>query len=254
MLFRSFRRCLDTSLDVMSGQEGAFQQIAEEVVRTQREVVVTAIGKSGYIAQKFAASLRSIGIPSYFLHAAEAGHGDIGNVVASQIVFAISKSGTTAEISALVPALKARKSILVAITNRPNSPLAETSDFSIYTGVQEEGSLVADVPLVSTQAALFACDYLISLIAEKRQLTREDFLYNHPAGQIGANLRYRVADYIDMSKRADIRVSPDDRAMDALLVTTRGRIGAVAVVDDGGGFAGTCRMEIFVVSSGVESI
>lgn len=231
MSFDAFRSCLEQSLDAMSSQEETFRKVAAAVAATQREVIITAIGKSGYIGQKFAASLRSVGIPSYFLHAAEAGHGDIGNVIANQIVFAISKSGTTSEVNTLLPDLKARDCMLVAITNRENSPLASASKFTLCTGVQNEGGPVADVPLVSTQAALFACDYLVALVTKARQFTKDDFLYNHPAGQIGTNLRYRIAEYIDMSKREHIQVGPDDTAMNALLMTTRGRIGAVAVVD-----------------------
>lgn len=232
MSFSTYRACLDTALDAMAKQEAVFGEIAECVAQSGNEIIVTAIGKSGYIGQKFAASLRSVGIPTYFLHAAEAGHGDIGNVVRDQIVFAISKSGTTAEINKLLPDLKARNCTLIAITNRDNSPLAEASRYSIITGVQGEGGPVGDVPLVSTEAALFACDYLVALITQMRQFTKDDFLYNHPAGQIGTNLRYRIADFIDLSKREHIRIAPDETVMNALLATTRGRVGAVAVVDE----------------------
>lgn len=238
MAFATYRACLDAALDVMAKQDAVFGKIAECVAQSENEIIVTAIGKSGYVGQKFAASLRSVGIPAYFLHAAEAGHGDIGNVVEDQIVFAISKSGTTAEINKLLPDLKARNCTLVAITNRDNSPLAEASSYSIITGVQDEGGPVGDVPLVSTEAALFACDYLVALITEMRQFTKDDFLYNHPAGQIGTNLRYRIADYIDLSKRENIRIAPDETVMNALLATTRGRMGAVAVVDEAGKVCG----------------
>lgn len=233
MTYAEFRACLTSSLQRMERHEAMFEALADLILQTPEEVIVTAIGKSSYIAQKFAASLRSIGVPSYFLHAAEAGHGDIGNVTRDNIVIAISKSGTTSEINGLIPDLKARGCVLVAITNRETSPLARTADHVIPTEVESEGEPLNTVPLVSTQAALFACDYLVALVLHRKNLTKEHFLFNHPAGQIGVNLRYRLNELVNISERASIAVGPEETAMHALLATTRGRVGAVAIVDEG---------------------
>tara|TARA_R110002074_G_scaffold330709_1_gene501190 strand:- start:846 stop:1808 length:963 start_codon:yes stop_codon:yes gene_type:complete len=233
MTLKKFSAHLEHALERMGPQENVFANISDMLMSTPLDVVVLAIGKSGYIGQKFSASLRSVGVPTYFLHAAEAGHGDIGNIRRGQIVIAISKSGTTAEIISLIPELRKRDCFLISITNREASPLAQMSDLKILTCVEQEGEPLNTVPLVSVQAALFACDYLVSLVCTKRTLSREDFLSNHPAGQIGSNLRYKLKDFIDLQTRRSICVLPNDTAMQALLVTTKGRVGAVGVTDVG---------------------
>src|SRR5687767_4095700 len=163
-------------------------------------VVVTGMGKSGIIGQKLSATLSSTGTPSLFLHPAEAIHGDLGRIVKGDVVVAISSSGETAEILALVPWMKRVAVPLVALTGRPGSALASAADVHLDVSIREEACPLGLAPTASTTAALAMGDALAMGLLEKRGFTVEEFAVLHPGGRLGKKL-LRVEDVMSTGER-----------------------------------------------------
>jgi arabinose-5-phosphate isomerase len=157
-------------------------------------VVVTGMGKSGLVGKKIAATLASTGTPAFFLHPAEAGHGDLGMVTSNDVIIAISNSGETEEIVGLIPFLKRFNLRLISITGNQESTLSREADVTLDVSVKEEACLLGLVPTASTTATLAMGDALAVALLMKRGLKEEDFAFFHPGGIIGKKLLIKVKD------------------------------------------------------------
>jgi arabinose-5-phosphate isomerase len=199
-------------------------------------VVVTGMGKSGLIGQKISATLTSTGTPSLFLHPAEAIHGDLGMVVKGDAVVAISHSGETAEILALLPWVKRVAAPLVALTGNPRSTLAGAADAPLDVSIREEACPLGLAPTASTTAALAMGDALAMGLLERRGFTVEDFAVLHPGGRLGKKL-LRVEDVMATGEQVP-RVRPGTAMKEVLFEMTRKRLGMTTVTDEGGRLLG----------------
>jgi arabinose-5-phosphate isomerase len=198
---------------------------------TPGRVVVTGMGKSGHISSKIAATLASTGTPAFFMHPAEASHGDLGMITKHDVLLANSYSGETDEILTIVPLVKRKGARLLAMTGNPNSTLAKAADVNLDISVAEEACPLNLAPTASTTATLAMGDALAVALLKIRGFTAEDFARSHPSGSLGKRLLLRVADV--MRTDAEIpAVGPDVRLKDGLLEMTQKGLGMTAVVDD----------------------
>jgi len=196
----------------------------------QGRVVVTGIGKSGHIAGKIAATLASTGTPSFFLHPAEAGHGDLGMITRNDAVLALSNSGETPELVVLLPHLKRLGVPLIVMTGKTDSTLARAATVALDVSVPEEACPLNLAPTASTTAALAMGDALAVTLLEARGFTAQDFAASHPGGTLGRRLFLRVEDV--MRRGEDLpRVGPDTPLGEGLLEMSRKGLGMTVVVD-----------------------
>lgn len=216
--------------------DASFDRAVEALLATSGRVVVTGMGKSGIIAQKISATFASIGTPSLYLHPADATHGDLGRIVKGDSLAAISNSGDTAELLALVPWLKRLGVPLVALTGDPASPLAQAADVHIDVGVRSEACPLGLAPTASTTAALAMGDALAMALLERRGFTVDDFAVLHPGGRLGKKL-LRVEDLMHQGDEIP-RVAGDTKMKDVLFEMTRKRLGLTTVVEPDGTLAG----------------
>ena len=196
-------------------------------------VVCTGMGKSGHIAKKIAATLASTGTPAFFMHPGEASHGDLGMVTDADLVLALSNSGESDEILAIVPALKRQGNLMVAMTGRPGSSLARLAEVHLDVTVPAEACPLGLAPTSSTTAALVMGDALAVALLEARGFTAEDFARSHPAGSLGRKLLLHIRDIMHTGDTIP-SVPADASTTAALLEMTRKRLGMTAVVDAAG--------------------
>ncbi|RPH98116.1 MAG: KpsF/GutQ family sugar-phosphate isomerase [Lysobacterales bacterium] len=200
-------------------------------------VVVIGMGKSGHIGSKIAATLASTGTPAFFVHPAEASHGDIGMIKPADVVLALSNSGETEEVNLILPLLKRLGVRIVAMTGNPASTLARHADAHIDVSVAKEACPLGLAPTSSTTAALVMGDALAVSLLESRGFTREDFARSHPAGQLGRRLLLHIADI--MHGGADVPSVPESASISqAIVEMTAKRLGMTAVIGADGRVAG----------------
>ncbi|WP_373190580.1 KpsF/GutQ family sugar-phosphate isomerase [Halomonas sp.] len=209
---------------------GAFDHACDLILACRGRVVVTGMGKSGHIAGKIAATLASTGTPAFFVHPGEASHGDLGMITRGDVVLALSNSGETAEVTALLPLLKRMGTPLISMTGRPGSTLARHADAHLDAGVTREACPLDLAPTSSTTAALALGDALAVALLESRGFTAEDFALSHPGGSLGKRLLLRVSDLMHDGARLP-RVALGSPLRDALLEITRQGLGFTCVVD-----------------------
>jgi arabinose-5-phosphate isomerase len=234
------RRVLEIEADAVRalvGRVGAdLERAIECLAETQGKVVVTGLGKSGIIARKVAATLASTGTPAFFVHAGEGVHGDLGMVVRGDAVIAISYSGETQEILAMLPLFKRLQLPVVALTGTPSSTLGRAAFVALDVSVREEACPLALAPTASTTAALALGDALALVLMERRGFREEDFAYLHPAGSLGRKLM-RVADL--MRRGADLPlVGERTKLREAIAVITAKRLGHAGIVSSDGKLVG----------------
>ncbi|MCE8014614.1 KpsF/GutQ family sugar-phosphate isomerase [Halomonas sp. MCCC 1A17488] len=208
-----------------------FDRACELMLACQGRVVVTGMGKSGHVAGKIAATLASTGTPSFFVHPGEASHGDLGMITPGDVVLALSNSGETAEVTALLPLLKRIGTPLISMTGRPDSTLARHADAHLDAGVEREACPLDLAPTASTTAALALGDALAVALLEARGFTAEDFALSHPGGSLGKRLLLRVSDLMHQGERLP-SVPLGSPLRDALLEITRQGLGFTCVVDE----------------------
>lgn len=204
---------------------------AREIFACEGRVVVVGLGKSGHVGRKISATLASLGTPSFFLHAAEAFHGDLGMVRREDVGLLISNSGASSEIVALLPHFRRIGAKMIAITGNLSSPLAQHSDIIINAHVESEGDPLQLAPMSSTTLELVIGDSIAALVAMLRGLKREDFALFHPGGALGRKLLTRVSDVMGTGERLPI-VKKGVSVRDALFVITGKGYGATCVIDD----------------------
>lgn len=206
-------------------------EAAKIIYECRGRVVVVGLGKSGHIGRKISATLASLGTPSFFLHAAEASHGDLGMVRSEDVGIFISNSGTTSEVVALLPHFHRLGAKMIAITGGVNSPLAMHSDIVLNSGVEQEGDPLQLAPMSSTTLQLVIGDALAAIVTILRGLKREDFALFHPGGALGRRLLTRVRDLMGTGEQLPV-VKRGVLVKDALFAITSGNYGATCVVDD----------------------
>jgi arabinose-5-phosphate isomerase len=210
-----------------------FARACELLLACRGRVVVSGIGKSGHVGRKIAATLSSTGTPSFFMHPAEASHGDLGMVIADDVVLALSNSGSTEELLAIVPLVKRRGARLIAMTGDPASRLAQLADVHLDAAVAREACPLNLAPTASTTAAMALGDALAVALLEARGFGPDDFASSHPGGALGRRLLTRVADVMRQGDALPT-VAPGASLGEAILEITRKRLGMVAVVDGAG--------------------
>ena len=216
--------------------DSSFENAVELIINCKGRVVVTGIGKSGIICRKIAATLNSSGNPSFYLLPAEALHGDLGMVVQSEVVNAVSNSGETEEILQLLEPTKRLSIPLISFLGRMDSTLAQSSDVTLDVSVDEEACPMGLAPTASTTASLALGDALAMAVLEKRGFTAEDFAGLHPRGQLGAKLM-RVENL--MHSGQEIPVVHEDAFMaDAIYEMSSKALGVTSVVDHSGTLVG----------------
>lgn len=214
-----------------------FTDAVSRILSCKGRLIVSGVGKSGHIGRKLAATFASTGTPAYFVHAAEAAHGDLGMITADDVVLAISYSGETNELLTIVPTLNREGATLIAITGNPNSSLAQHADVHLNCHVSREACPLNLAPTTSTTATLALGDALAVATLSAKGFTKEDFARSHPGGALGRRLLIHVQDI--MRTGEDIpAVREEVGVLEAVREITKKHIGMTAVVDDQGRVTG----------------
>ncbi len=232
-ILKSARRILQIEAQAVRGlvrRVGKnFERAISLMAASKGRVIVTGMGKPGFIARKIAATLASTGTPSLFMHPAEAFHGDLGMVTEDDVVIAISHSGETKEIVDLLPSIKKLGAKLIALTSNPKSALAKYSDVVLDLGVDREACPLNLAPSASTTASLAMGDALALCLVEKKGFRSEDFALLHPGGSLGRNL-LKVKDLMRTGKQSPV-ANADTPVSKVLFAITESRAGSCSVVD-----------------------
>lgn len=207
-----------------------FVAVVELILKSKGRVVITGIGKSAIVAQKIVATLNSTGTPSIFMHAADAIHGDLGNIQKDDVVICISKSGSTPEIKVLAPLVKSFDNTLVAITGDVNSFLAKQAHFVLNTFVETEACPNNLAPTSSTTAQMAMGDALAVCLLKQRGFTSKDFAKYHPGGALGKKLYLRVEDISSQNEKPV--VNSNQTLKEVIVEISSKRLGVAAVVDN----------------------
>ena len=228
------REVLDTEASaILALRDRLDQQFVDAcrmVLACNGHLIVTGMGKSGHIGHKLAATLASTGTPAFFVHPAEASHGDLGMIRAGDLIVALSNSGETAELVQLLPVIKRLGIGLIAMTGNPASALARHADVHLDTSVDREACPLGLAPTASTSAQLALGDALAIALLEARGFTAEDFARSHPGGTLGKRLLLHIGDVMHGRDGLPM-VAPDQTVSEAIVEITRGRLGLCAVVD-----------------------
>ncbi len=208
-----------------------FSRACEMIFACRGKVVVMGMGKSGHIGKKMAATFASTGTPAFFVHPGEASHGDLGMVSTNDVVIAISNSGESSEILALIPVLKRQKVQLICLTSRPESAMGRAADVHLCVKVPQEACPLGLAPTTSTTATLVMGDALAVALLEARGFTQEDFALSHPGGALGRKLLLHVSDIMHSGDEIP-HVTREASLRDALLEITRKNLGLTVIVDD----------------------
>ncbi len=216
---------------LMDRLDEAFAKAIELILACKGRIIVSGIGKSGHIARKIAATLASTGTPAYFVHAAEAVHGDLGMITDADVLIALSYSGENTELLTIVPLVKRQGGKLIALTGHPESSLARAADVHLDTSVAEEACPLNLAPTASTTAALAMGDALAVVLLDARGFRTEDFARSHPGGALGRRLLTRVRDIMRPLDKVPC-VGPDATVAQAILAITRGGMGMTAVITE----------------------
>ena len=211
--------------------DGNFIAACELCKNVAGRIVVTGMGKSGHVSNKIAATLASTGTPAFFMHPAEASHGDLGMITSQDLLLAISYSGETAEVVTILPVVKRIGAKLLSITGNPNSTMAKAADVHLDISVSEEACPLNLAPTASTTATLAMGDALAVALLKLRGFTAEDFARSHPSGSLGKRLLLRVSDVMRSGDRVPA-VKDDVSLRDGLMEMTDKGLGMTAIVDD----------------------
>ena len=240
MVLDMARKVLQIEADSIREQIGnlgpSFVRAVEEIAACRGRICVTGLGKSGLVGQKIAATFASTGTPAYFLHAAEASHGDLGMLVAGDIVLALSASGESPDLLRLVEFARARSLRTIAMTGDSTSSVARAADINLSVSISREACPLNLAPTASTTALLAMGDALAMTLAEKRGFKEEDFAALHPGGELGRRF-LKVRDLMRTGERVP-RVTRDTPMGETIHEMSRKMMGITAVVNGTGGLAG----------------
>ncbi len=214
-----------------------FARAVDLILACQGRIVTTGMGKSGAVARKIAGTLASTGTPALFLHPAEGVHGDLGMVTMGDVLLALSNSGDTEELNAILPAIARIDVPIIALTGRADSPLGRAATIVLDTGVEREVCLFNLAPTSSTTAQMAMGDALAIAAMSRRKFTSEDYALLHPRGALGRRLLLTVGDVMRTGE-AVATVKPGTRLREVLFAITAAHAGAAIVVDDEGKLLG----------------
>ena len=227
----------DAILRLIGRIDDSFEKAVNAMYRTAGRVIVTGLGKPGFIAQKISATLSSTGTPSLYLHPTEALHGDLGRVTKDDLILALSNSGETEEIVKILPIVKKIGAKLIAMTGNVKSYLARNADCVIDVSVKSEACPLGLAPTTSTTAMLAMGDALAIALLEKKGFKEKDFAFYHPGGILGKRLLLTVGDIMRKGHSNPI-VREDTKVRDVLIAVTKARAGSASVVDGRGKLIG----------------
>lgn len=230
----SGRRVLAIEQDALQSLHGRldqnFAQACRLLLDCKGRVVCTGMGKSGHIANKIAATLASTGTPAFYVHPGEASHGDLGMIMDNDVILALSYSGESDEINMIMPVLKRQGNIIISMTGKPQSRLAQYSNVHLDIAVAEEACPLGLAPTSSTTVSLALGDAIAVALLEARGFSSEDFARSHPAGSLGRRLLVHIADL--MHQGDDLpTVLANATVTEALLEMSQKRLGMTAIVD-----------------------
>ncbi|MDY8137839.1 KpsF/GutQ family sugar-phosphate isomerase [Aquimarina sp. 2201CG5-10] len=208
-----------------------FAKAVDTIRHSNGRVIITGIGKSAIIASKIVATMNSTGTPAVFMHAADAIHGDLGNILKDDVVVCISKSGNTPEIKVLVPLIKNFNNTLIGITSNKESFLGKEADYVLHAYVEKEACPNNLAPTTSTTAQLVMGDALAVCLLHLKGFSSKDFAKYHPGGALGKKLYLRVNDITDSNEKP--QVSPGSNINEVIVEITEKRLGATAVTNNG---------------------
>jgi arabinose-5-phosphate isomerase len=209
-----------------------FLRALDIILSCEGRVIVSGMGKSGHIARKIAATMASTGTPAYFVHPAEASHGDLGMIAAGDVFFALSYSGESEELLTIVPVIKRQGAKLISLTGNPHSSLAREADAHLDGSVEKEACPLGLAPTASTTAALALGDALAVALLDAKGFGEEDFARSHPGGSLGRRLLTHVRDIMRSGERVPA-VGQDALLAQAVLEISRKGLGMTAIVDEG---------------------
>ncbi|MGE5384363.1 MAG: KpsF/GutQ family sugar-phosphate isomerase [Betaproteobacteria bacterium] len=219
----------DAVLGLIDRLDDSFPAAVELVLNCRGRIIVSGMGKSGHIARKIASTLSSTGTPAYFVHPAEASHGDLGMITRDDLLIALSYSGESEELIFIVPLIKRQGARLITITGNPKSTLAREADIHLDAGVAQEACPLNLAPTASTTAALALGDALAVALLDARGFGAEDFARSHPGGALGRRLLTHVRDVMHSTDLP--AVLPDAAMADTILAISHGGLGLAAIVD-----------------------
>ncbi|MES2464363.1 MAG: KpsF/GutQ family sugar-phosphate isomerase [Armatimonadota bacterium] len=256
---RHARRVLTEEADALrriaERLDGVFAQAVQVLCDCTGRVVVTGMGKSGHVGRKIAATLASLGTPAFFLHPAEALHGDLGLVTEDDVVLALSYSGETDELLAILPALRRRGKTLVAMTGGVSSTLATAASLVLDVSIGREACPMNLAPTTSTTTMIALGDALAVAVMEAKGFTRSDYAQIHPAGSLGRRLLLRVSEVMRSGRELAV-VHETVSVHDAILAVTQANAGAACVTDEAGKLTGILTdgdARRYLLSFGLES-
>ena len=224
-------------IDLRARIDSGFFSACDHILKCRGRVVVTGMGKSGHIGRKIAATLASTGTPSFFMHAAEANHGDLGMLTEQDVVIALSNSGNTEEIVSLLPVLKRLSIPLISMTGNRASALGRAATCLLDVSVNQEACPLGLAPTASTTACLVMGDALAITLLEARGFKAEDFALSHPSGALGKRLILTVNDLMHSGEQLPC-VAIDTSIQDTLLVMTEKGLGMTCVINKDGTLRG----------------
>jgi len=240
-IFKRAKEVLDIESEAVRGLKARignnFKVALDMILKTKGRIVVSGMGKTGIIAQKFSATLASTGTPSLFLHSAEAIHGDLGKVTSDDTVIIISNSGQNDEIKQLLPLLKKIGSGIIALTGNTKSILAKYSEVVLDVSVKKEACPLGLAPTASTTATLAMTDALAVCLLELKGFREKDFAFYHPGGLLGRKLLLKVED-IMRTGEANPVVAGEKKISEVLFKITKARAGSASVVNKKGKLTG----------------
>lgn len=222
----------DAVLALIERINGDFTRAVSLILESRGRVIVSGVGKTGHIGRKLAATLASTGTPSYFVHASEAAHGDLGMITREDVVIAISNSGKSEELLTIVPLVKRQGGKVIAITGDANSPLARDADVHLDAGVAEEACPLNLAPTASTTAALALGDALAVALLDARGFSATDFARSHPGGSLGRRLLTHVRDVMRPQNSVPV-AAPTAMLGEAIVAMSKGGLGLIAVIEKG---------------------
>lgn len=210
--------------------DAQFEQACQTLLQCQGRIIVMGMGKSGIIGNKIAATLASTGSPAFYVHPAEALHGDLGMITANDAIILISYSGKTEEIISIIPMIRKLKLPIIAITGAPNSPIAKAADTHINVHVTQEACPLGLAPTASTTATLVMGDALAVALLNAKGFTREQYALSHPGGNLGKRLLLKVKDFMHTGDQIP-KVTPETSLLEALMEMSSKRLGMTTITD-----------------------
>ncbi|PZU03656.1 MAG: hypothetical protein DI619_04170 [Francisella sp.] len=217
-------------LDIRESLGQPFIDAVRALLHCQGRIILIGIGKSGHVANKIASTLASTGSPAFFIHPAEAAHGDLGMITSQDVLLLLSNSGESSEIIALLPALKRMGVLIIAITGNTTSTLAKVADIHLLAKIKQEACPLGLAPTTSTTLSLALGDALAICLLQARHFTPDDFARFHPGGSLGKRLLLHVKDLMYPLKNTPV-MYPKQTLKEAIIIMTQSRLGIAIIID-----------------------